>query len=100
MGDLEAGLAHGGEHGLGRRRGRGEERTVCGRGRLLGIVGVEQRRHHDRRAAEMRDAVLGDRVDTSPSRAPTAGSTCVPATTEIDHGKHQPLQWNIGSVQR
>ncbi len=26
--------------------------------------------------------------------------TCVPPTTEIDHGKHQPLQWNIGSVQR
>ena len=26
--------------------------------------------------------------------------TCVPATTEIDHGKHQPLQWNIGSVHR
>src|SRR5690349_14053765 len=26
--------------------------------------------------------------------------TCVPAATEIDHGKHQPLQWNIGSVHR
>ena len=26
--------------------------------------------------------------------------TWVPATTEIDHGKHQPLQWNIGSVHR
>src|SRR5262249_38051521 len=26
--------------------------------------------------------------------------TCVPATAEIDHGKHQPLQWNIGSVHR
>ena len=26
--------------------------------------------------------------------------TCVPATTEIVHGKHQPLQWNIGSVHR
>ena len=26
--------------------------------------------------------------------------TWVPATTEIDQGKHQPLQWNIGSVQR
>src|SRR5262249_31081957 len=26
--------------------------------------------------------------------------TCVPATTESDHGKHQPLQWNIGSVHR
>ena len=24
----------------------------------------------------------------------------VPATTEIAQGKHQPLQWNIGSVQR
>ncbi len=26
--------------------------------------------------------------------------TCTPALTLIDHGKHQPLQWNIGSVQR
>ena len=26
--------------------------------------------------------------------------TWVPATTESDQGKHQPLQWNIGSVQR
>ena len=26
--------------------------------------------------------------------------TCVPAMAEIDQGKHQPLQWNIGSVQR
>src|SRR6266508_5578789 len=26
--------------------------------------------------------------------------TWVPATTEIDHGKHQPLQWNIGKVHR
>ena len=26
--------------------------------------------------------------------------TWVPASTEIDHGKHQPLQWNMGSVHR
>src|SRR5205085_7761126 len=26
--------------------------------------------------------------------------TCVPATTDSDHGKHQPLQWNMGSVHR
>ena len=26
--------------------------------------------------------------------------TCVPATIDIVHGKHQPLQWNIGSVHR
>src|SRR5262245_6753704 len=26
--------------------------------------------------------------------------TCVPAATEIDQGKHQPLQWNIGKVHR
>ncbi len=26
--------------------------------------------------------------------------TWVPATTETVHGKHQPLQWNIGSVHR
>ena len=26
--------------------------------------------------------------------------TCVPATAESVQGKHQPLQWNIGSVHR
>src|SRR5262245_6941633 len=26
--------------------------------------------------------------------------TCVPATTEMDQGKHQPLQWNMGSVHK
>ena len=26
--------------------------------------------------------------------------TWVPATIDSDQGKHQPLQWNIGSVQR
>ena len=26
--------------------------------------------------------------------------TCVPATTDSVQGKHQPLQWNIGSVHR
>src|SRR5207247_2295271 len=26
--------------------------------------------------------------------------TWVPAPTETDHGKHQPLQWNIGNVHK
>jgi hypothetical protein len=26
--------------------------------------------------------------------------TWVPPTTDSDHGKHQPLQWNIGNVHR
>ena len=26
--------------------------------------------------------------------------TCVPPTIDTDQGKHQPLQWNIGSVHR
>ena len=26
--------------------------------------------------------------------------TCVPAMSESVQGKHQPLQWNIGRVQR
>ena len=26
--------------------------------------------------------------------------TCVPASAVTVHGKHQPLQWNIGSVHR
>ncbi len=35
----------------------------------------------------------------------SAGSTlrrqmCVPPIAVTDHGKHQPLQWNIGSVHR
>ena len=39
------------------------------------------------------------------SRKISAGSTrrrqtCAPAIAVTDHGKHQPLAWNIGSVQR
>ncbi len=62
MRHLEAGLLHAGEHGLGRRGGGGEEghrlREVAA---LLGGR-VEQGRHHDRRAAEMGDAMVGERV--------------------------------------
>jgi hypothetical protein len=39
------------------------------------------------------------------SRQTSSGSTfgrhtCVPAAAVTAHGKHQPLQWNIGSVHR
>ena len=62
MGDVEARGLHRRQHRLGRRRGRGRELHHM-RQRLL-LLGrrVEQGRHHDRRAAQMRDLVLGDGV--------------------------------------
>ena len=59
--DVEAGLAHGGEHRLGRRRGGGEEVDPAGEGTFLCVGSVEQRRHHDRRPRQVGDAVLGER---------------------------------------
>ena len=44
--------------------------------------------------------VLGDRVADRASARTQRRQTWVPPTTEIDQGKHQPLQWNIGSVHR
>ena len=58
----KAGIGHAGKHGFRRRRGRGVEgHGLRERALVLGL-GVEQRRHDDRRAAQMGDAVIGDRI--------------------------------------
>jgi hypothetical protein len=61
--------------------------------------GVDQHAVDDRGAAHVRDPC--SRIE----REDRAGSTrrrhtLVPATSAIVQGKHQPLQWNIGSVHR
>ena len=63
MGDLKAGLVHGLEHRRRRRRGGGEEAHDVRQRLLLVVAGVEQDRHDDRRAAHVRDLVLGDEVE-------------------------------------
>ena len=66
---------------------------------LLLVRRVDQHREHRRRAAHVRDAVLDDhREDRAGSTA--RRQTCVPPIAVTDQGKHQPLQWNIGSVHR
>ena len=99
MRDVEAGVLHAGEHRLRRRRGGGEELDHMRQRLLLGGGRIEQRRHHDRRATEMRHLVVAMASYIAGART-CRRQTCVPATTESDQVKHQPLQWNIGSVQR
>ncbi len=70
-----------------------------GRGNLL-VAGVEQHVHHHRRAAQMGDAVALDRLVDRRRPRPGAGRHACPASAVTVHGKHQPLQWNIGNVQR
>ena len=62
MRDVEACLLHRGEHGFRRRRGGGEELDLVRQGLALVRGRVQQRRHHDRRAAQMRDLVRRDQV--------------------------------------
>ncbi len=99
MRDVEPLLGHGGEHRFRRRRRGGEELHLLRQRALLGIGRAEDRRHDDGGAAEM-----GDRCFASASQMrfdrTQRSVTWVPPTTESDQGKHQPLQWNMGSVQR
>jgi hypothetical protein len=56
-------------------------------------------RMHDRRAAVVADLVLADRIEISLAST-RRRQTLTPALAATVHGKHQPLQWNIGSVHR
>ena len=99
MGELEARLVHLGEHGGGRRRrGMVEGDAMAERAPLL-LGRVEQGRHDEGRAREMRHPMLGDRL-VHLLGADGAEADMGAGDEEIDQGKHQPLQWNIGSVQR
>ena len=61
--DVEAGGLHLRQHGFRRRRGGGGELHDMRQRLFLLRRGVEQRRHHDRRAAQMRHLVGRDRVE-------------------------------------
>ena len=63
VGDIEAGPGHGGQHGLRRRSGGGDELDPVGEGALLLRAGVEQRRHDDGGAAQVGHLVLGDGIE-------------------------------------
>ena len=58
MGDVEASVCHGGEHGLWRRSSGGEELHLLRQRPLLFLRGTENRRHDDGRTAEMGDLVI------------------------------------------
>ena len=74
--------------------------TRCGNVAALGCRRVDQHAHDDRRAAQMGDAVVGDGGEDRLGGDAGAGRHgCRPAAVTVQ-GKHQPLQWNIGSVQR
>ena len=62
MGDAKAGGGHGRQHTLRRRCGGGVEEHRMVQCAPLGLRGVQQRRHDDRRAAQMGHAVAGDGV--------------------------------------
>ena len=62
MRDVEARLLHRRQHGFRRRRRGREEFDDVGQGLLLVRGRIEQSRHHDRRAAQMRHLVIGDGV--------------------------------------
>ena len=60
---------------------------------------MHQHVEHDRRAAQVRDAMLADRREDQ-RRIDRRRHTCVPPTAVTAHVYVQPLQWNIGSVHR
>jgi hypothetical protein len=85
----------------GRRRGAGDQAAhllvldagAQAAGALISMV------MHDRRAAVVAHLVLADGVEDQPAST-LRRQTWVPALAAMVHGKHQPLQWNIGSVHR
>ena len=99
MRDVESGRLHGREHRFRRRRGGGDELDDMRQRLLLVLRRIEQRRHHDRRAAQMRHLVPGDGV-VDRRGAHLAQADIGAGNDRHRPGKHQPLQWNIGSVHR
>ncbi len=58
MRDIEAGFRHRGQHRLRRRRGSGEELDRVVQRLLFAFRRIEDRRHHDGRAAQVRHLVF------------------------------------------
>ena len=81
-----------------RRRRAGDQR----RERVLerpGVRVVDERRVHGRCAVVVGHALLAEQPPDH-LRVDRAQAHVLPAAAVTAHGKHQPLQWNIGSVQR
>ena len=74
--------------------------TLCVMPCFIFVRRVDQHRVHDRRAAIVRRPCAPESRRRSPCASTLRRQTCVPAIAAIVHGKHQPLQWNIGSVHR
>ena len=63
MHHFKAGLRHRRQHAFGRRRGGGHEAHFLRKAFALGIRGVDQGAHHNGRAAQMGDAMFGQRIE-------------------------------------
>ncbi len=101
MSDAKPHPLHRLDHGRGwcRTAGRRLDDMVKGAPGLLRRV--RQQIQHDRRAAQMRDAMLGDHRKDRRRIDAAQAETWVPATAAVTaQGKFQPLQWNIGRVHR
>ena len=61
---------------------------------------IDQHAVDDRRAAEMRHAMFRGSASKMSAASTLRRHTLVPACRAMVQGKHQPLQWNIGSVHR
>ena len=72
--------------------------TPRGHAHLHRIGRVDQQAVHDGCAAVMRDAVVADGIEDGRHRP--AQSTFARRGPPWSTGKHQPLQWNMGSVHR
>ncbi len=59
---------------------------------------VDQQPQHHRRTAQMRDAMIGDRLEDRLGARHSGSSTAVPPTSARVQAWPQPLQWNIGTV--
>ena len=100
MGDVEAGLAPCREDRLRRRRRGGDELDLAVEARRFSSSGVDQDVAMTIGAPQRCVTLCSASASQIGFGRTQRRQTCVPATTEIDHGKHQPLQWNIGSVHR
>jgi hypothetical protein len=61
--------------------------------------GIQHGRHDDRRAAQVGHLVVGDGIEHRLGADPSQADVGAADTGQVQ-GKHQPLQWNMGSVQR
>ncbi len=90
MGDVKALLLHSGERRSRGRGGGGHEADLMVEGAPLGIVGIDNKGHHNWCAAQMGDAVIGDGVENHICR------DCPCADTHAGFGGNRP--WEAPAV--